>query len=55
MSRTLSPSTHPLYGLARVAAAWGCPGRRTMLDGIDGTIRPSRVNGGPRPRLPTRS
>ena len=25
MSRTLSPSTHPLYGLARVAAAWGLP------------------------------
>ena len=25
MSRTLSPSTHQLYGLARVAAAWGLP------------------------------
>ena len=25
MSRTLSPSTHQLYGLARVAAAWGVP------------------------------
>ena len=25
MSRTLSPSTQQLYGLARVAAAWGLP------------------------------
>ena len=38
MSRTLSPSTHQLYGLARVAAAWGLP-RSTLLDGIDGSGR----------------
>ena len=55
MSRTLSPSTHQLYGLARVAAAWGLP-RSTYYARRDRRNHPGEPRKrGPKTRLPTRS